>query len=56
MKELTTQQKYFVSEYIKSLDCVKALKNAGYKVKNPKIYDDIYGSDHCPIGIELDFK
>lgn len=31
-------------------------KNIIDKVKNPKIYDDIYGSDHCPIGIELDFK
>ena len=24
------------------------------KVKNPKIYDDILGSDHCPVGIDLE--
>ena len=34
MKQLTTQQKLFVSEYIKTLDGEKALKSAGYKVKN----------------------
>lgn len=34
MKQLTTQQKLFVSEYIKTLDGEKALKQAGYKVKN----------------------
>ncbi len=34
MKQLTKQQKLFVSEYIKSLDTEKALKKAGYKLKN----------------------
>lgn len=34
MKQLTTQQKQFVSEYIKTLDSEKALKQAGYKVRN----------------------
>lgn len=34
MKQLTPQQKLFVSEYIKSLDIEKALKIAGYKSKN----------------------
>lgn len=34
MKQLTPQQKLFVSEYIKSLDTEKALKTAGYKSKN----------------------
>ena len=24
------------------------------KVSNAKIYTDVYGSDHCPIGIEID--
>lgn len=24
------------------------------KVSNPIIYDDVYGSDHCPVGINLD--
>jgi exodeoxyribonuclease-3 len=24
------------------------------KLKDAYIYDDIYGSDHCPIGIEID--
>ena len=26
------------------------------KVEKTKIYDDIYGSDHCPIGIDLKMK
>lgn len=26
------------------------------KVKNPEIYDEIMGSDHCPIGLEVDLK
>ena len=34
MKQLTPQQKLFVSEYIKSLDIEKALNIAGYKSKN----------------------
>ncbi len=34
MKQLTIQQKLFVSEYIKSLDSEKALKVAGYELKN----------------------
>lgn len=25
-------------------------------ITNTMIYSDIYGSDHCPIGIEIDFK
>ncbi|MBD5402146.1 terminase small subunit [bacterium] len=38
MKQLTTQQKLFVLEYIKTLDGEKALKSAGYKVKNLKAF------------------
>ncbi len=26
------------------------------KVSNPIIYTDVYGSDHCPIGIDIDLK
>ena len=26
------------------------------KVSNPSIYSDVFGSDHCPIGIELDMN
>ncbi len=26
------------------------------KVKNPEIYMDVFGSDHCPIGIDIDLK
>ena len=26
------------------------------KVKNPEIYDEIMGSDHCPIGLEVNLK
>ena len=25
------------------------------KISNPVIYDDVFGSDHCPIGIDLKF-
>lgn len=34
MKNLTQQQKKFVSEYIKSLDAELSARNAGYKSKN----------------------
>lgn len=37
MKKLTTQQKKFVSEYLKYLDGEIAAKNAGYKEKNLKL-------------------
>ncbi len=36
MKKLTTQQKKFVSEYLKYLDGEIAAKNAGYREKNLK--------------------
>ena len=36
MKNLTQQQKNFVSEYIKSLDAELSAKNAGYKSKDLK--------------------
>ena len=26
------------------------------KFKNPEIYMDVFGSDHCPIGIDIDLK
>lgn len=38
MKQLTDQQKRFVTEYIKTLDGEKALKSAGYKIKNYKSF------------------
>lgn len=37
MKNLTKQQKTFVSEYIKSLDAELSAKNAGYKSSDLKI-------------------
>lgn len=36
MKQLTTQQKTFVLEYIKTLDAELSAKNAGYKSRNLK--------------------
>ena len=30
--------------------------NMQSKIKDAMIYDDIYGSDHCPIGLEIDLK
>ena len=38
MKQLTIQQKKFVSEYIKTLDGEKSLIAAGYKAKNLKAF------------------
>ena len=26
------------------------------KVENPIIYNDVFGSDHCPIGIDVKLK
>lgn len=47
MKQLTKQQKQFVSEYIKSLDAEKALKLAGYKVKDLKNFaDELLNKDY----------
>lgn len=40
MKNLTQQQKKFVSEYIKSLDAELSAKNAGYKSKDLKSVSD----------------
>lgn len=40
MKNLTKQQKQFVSEYIKSLDAEVSAKNAGYKSKDLKSLAD----------------
>ncbi len=37
MKQLTTQQKLFVSEYIRTLDGETSAKTAGYKSKNLKV-------------------
>ena len=36
MKQLTNTQKLFVAEYIKTLNGKKALRAAGYSLKNPK--------------------
>jgi len=47
MKQLTPQQKLFVSEYIKSLDPVNALKSAGYKSSKPeKIAGELLQTPH----------
>jgi len=40
MKNLTNQQKDFVSEYIKTLDAELSAKNAGYKSKDLKAVSD----------------
>jgi len=38
MKQLTQQQKLFVSEYIKTLDGENSVLAAGYKSANPKMF------------------
>ena len=37
------------------IDYFLVCKSIIKKVKNPMIYTDIMGSDHCPIGIDLKF-
>jgi len=38
------------------IDYFVVSKNIIDKVRNTEIYDTIMGSDHCPIGIEIDLK
>ena len=38
------------------IDYFLVSKNIIDKVSNPVIYNDVKGSDHCPIGIELKLK
>lgn len=57
MKQLTTQQKQFVSEYIKSLDAEKSLKSAGYKMKNLKNFSqDLLSKDYIIHEIKVQLK
>lgn len=49
MKNLTQQQKEFVSEYIKSLDAELSAKNAGYKSKDLKAQAEKLLSDNSLI-------
>ena len=57
MKQLTHQQKIFVSEYIKSLDGTLAAEKAGYKSKNSKeISDNLLSKDFVINEIKLQLK
>ena len=57
MKNLTPQQKKFVSEYIKSLDGEFSAKNAGYKSKNLKeISNQLLSKDFVINEIKLQIK
>ena len=38
------------------LDYFLVSKSIIDKVSNAKIYTDVYGSDHCPIGLDIKFK
>lgn len=49
MKNLTKQQKIFVSEYIKSLDGELSAKNAGYKAKDFKKLSEMLLSNNLVI-------
>ncbi len=54
---LTSQQKRFVSEYIKSLDGVLSAQKAGYKSKNLKeIADNLLSKDFVIKEIKLQLK
>ena len=57
MKQLTPQQKIFVSEYIKCLDGTIAAEKAGYKSKNLKeISDNLLSKDFVINEIKLQLK
>ncbi len=57
MKHLTTQQKRFVSEYIKSLDGEYALIQAGYKTKTPKSFSqELLSKDYIVREINAQLK
>ena len=57
MKQLTKQQKQFVLEYIQSLDREKALKQAGYKVKNLKQFaSELLSKDSIVNEIKIQLK
>lgn len=49
MKQLTTQQKRFVAEYIKTLDGELSAKNSGYKSKDLKSISNELLSNTCII-------
>lgn len=57
MKQITTQQKQFVSQYIKTLDGEKALIASGYKVKNKKSFsDELLSKDYIIREIKTQLK
>lgn len=57
MKQLTIQQKKFVSEYIKTLDAETSLKSAGYKVKNPSVFcGELLAKDYIISEIKIQLK
>lgn len=55
MKNLTQQQKTFVSEYVKTLDAELSAKNAGYKSKDLKAIADKLLSNNFVIN-EIKFQ
>lgn len=38
------------------IDYALISKEIAYKVKNAMIYSDVLGSDHCPIGLDIDME
>ena len=57
MKQLTNQQKKFVSEYIKTLDGEHSAQKAGYKSKNLKaISEDLLSNDFVINEIKLQLQ
>ena len=41
-----------ISEYSKRM--IEILKPNDSNIKDAKIYPEIFGSDHCPVGLEID--
>lgn len=57
MKNLTQQQKLFVKEYIKSLDGLQSVKNAGYKSHDLKsVCERLLSNDFVINEIKLQIK
>ena len=36
------------------IDYFLVSEDAGEKITGAKIYTDVFGSDHCPVGLEID--
>ena len=45
---------YLNWSYNRSEDVSPVSEDAAGRIREASIYTDIYGSDHCPVGLEID--